>query len=31
MLQKKSYPKWMKNIFLGGIFAISKLSNLSNL
>ena len=25
MQQKKSYPKWMKNIFLGGIFAISNL------
>ena len=25
MQQKKSYPKWMKNIFLGSIFAISNL------
>ena len=25
MQQKKSYPKWMKNILLGGIFAISNL------
>ena len=25
MQQKKSYPKWMKNILLGSIFAISNL------